>query len=185
MKVTTHFNRAVGELLRCQFVEQLTQGEGRRGHGGCLHVSQSDLFFGALQLPQAERHQQGQQQQRKQGEPPFEVESQSIHKDAVLERPFTGAPVYWQAVSKTGFFVLKVFIAIVMLLLVLSLVSSAYFLMIDQGDRTKRRTLHSLGVRLTLAVCLMGLIIYGVATGQLGHRNPWDGGPHGAAEGNQ
>ena len=64
-----------------------------------------------------------------------------------------------------------------MVLLVMSLVSGAYFLMIDQGDKTRRRTLNSLGVRLGLAISLMGLIIYGVASGQLGHRNPWDAGP--------
>ncbi|MEO1080860.1 MAG: DUF2909 domain-containing protein [Pseudomonadota bacterium] len=72
---------------------------------------------------------------------------------------------------------LKVLIVIIMVLLVLSLMSGAYFLMIDQGDKTKRRTLNSLGVRLGLAISLMGLIIYGVASGQLGHRNPWDAGP--------
>ncbi|MEM1189068.1 MAG: DUF2909 domain-containing protein [Pseudomonadota bacterium] len=72
---------------------------------------------------------------------------------------------------------LKVLIVIIMVLLVLSLMSGAYFLMIDQGDKTKRRTLNSLGVRLGLAISLMGLIIYGVASGQLGHRNPWDSGP--------
>ena len=38
------------------------------------------------------------------------------------------------------------------------------------------------GVRLGLAISLMGLIIYGVASGQLGHRNPWDAGPAAAAE---
>lgn len=84
-----------------------------------------------------------------------------------------------------GLSVLKFFIVLFMVLLVASLAGSAYFLMTDQGGRNKRRTLHTLGVRLTLAVGLMGLIIYGVATGQLGHRNPWDGGPQGAAEVNQ
>ena len=64
-----------------------------------------------------------------------------------------------------------------MLALVASLGSGFYFLMIDQGDRTKRRTFHSLGVRLSLAATLMGLIIFGVASGQLGNRNPWDAGP--------
>jgi hypothetical protein len=64
-----------------------------------------------------------------------------------------------------------------MLALVSSLGSGFYYLMIDQGDKNKRRTFHSLGVRLTLAAALMGVIIYGVATGQLGHRNPWDAGP--------
>ena len=72
---------------------------------------------------------------------------------------------------------LKAAIVLLMVALVASLGSGFYFLMIDQGDKTKRRTLHSLGVRLTLALALMGLIIYGVASGQLGNRNPWDAGP--------
>ena len=77
---------------------------------------------------------------------------------------------------------LKTLIVVFLAALVISLVSGAYFLMIDQGDRTRRRVLHSLGVRLGLAMGLMGLIVYGVATGQLGHRNPWDAGPQGSAE---
>lgn len=77
---------------------------------------------------------------------------------------------------------LKILIVVFMVLLVASLASGAYFLMIDQGDRNRRRTLNSLGVRLSLALCLMGLIVYGVASGQLGHRNPWDGGPRAAAD---
>jgi uncharacterized membrane protein len=77
--------------------------------------------------------------------------------------------------------VLKVIIVLFMIMLVGSLVSGAYFLMVDQGDKNKRRTFNSLGVRLGLAICLMGLIIFGVASGQLGNRNPWDSGPQGAA----
>ncbi|WOJ92497.1 DUF2909 domain-containing protein [Congregibacter variabilis] len=76
---------------------------------------------------------------------------------------------------------LKFLIVLFMIMLVGSLVSGAYFLMVDQGDKTKRRTLNSLGARLGLAIGLMSLIIYGVATGQLGHRNPWDSGPQGTA----
>jgi len=72
---------------------------------------------------------------------------------------------------------LKIAIVILMLALVASLGSGFYFLMVDQGDKTRRRTFHSLGVRLTLATLLIAVIIYGVATGQLGHRNPWDAGP--------
>ena len=64
-----------------------------------------------------------------------------------------------------------------MVALVASLASGAYFLLVDQGDKTKRRLLNSLGVRLGLALGLMSLIVYGVATGQLGHRNTWDAGP--------
>ena len=72
---------------------------------------------------------------------------------------------------------LKVAIVLLMLALVASLGSGFYFLMTDQGDKKQRRTFHSLGVRLALAASLMGVIIYGVATGQLGHSNPWDPGP--------
>ncbi|WP_439106609.1 DUF2909 domain-containing protein [Congregibacter sp.] len=75
---------------------------------------------------------------------------------------------------------LKFLILLFMVMLVGSLVSGAYFLMVDQGDKTSRRTLNSLGVRLGLALGLMSLIIFGIATGQLGHRNPWDNGPSGA-----
>ena len=77
---------------------------------------------------------------------------------------------------------LKILIVIFMVLLVASLASGAYFLMVDQGDKNRRRLLNTLGVRLGLAVGLMGLIIYGVASGQLGHRNPWDAGPNAGAE---
>ena len=69
---------------------------------------------------------------------------------------------------------LKAAIVVLMLALVASLGSGFYFLMLDQGDREKRRTFHSLGVRLGIATALMALIIYGVATGRLGHSNPWD-----------
>lgn len=76
---------------------------------------------------------------------------------------------------------LKALIVILLLALVASLGSGFYYLMIDQGDKNQRRTFHSLGVRLTLAAALMGVIVYGVATGQLGHSNPWDAGPGPAA----
>lgn len=72
---------------------------------------------------------------------------------------------------------LKIAIVLLMIALVASLGSGFYYLMTDQGDRNSRRTFHSLGVRLTLAIILVGLIVYGVASGQLGHRNPWDPGP--------
>lgn len=72
---------------------------------------------------------------------------------------------------------LKVAIVILMLALVASLGSGFYYLMIDQGDKNKRRLFHSLGARLALAAALIMVIVYGVATGQLGNRNPWDAGP--------
>ncbi|MCP5128388.1 MAG: twin transmembrane helix small protein [Pseudomonadales bacterium] len=78
--------------------------------------------------------------------------------------------------TQRRFPLLKAVIVLLMLALVASLGSGFYFLMKDQGDKTQRRTMHSLGVRLTLAICLVAVIVYGVATGQLGHGNPWDAG---------
>lgn len=72
---------------------------------------------------------------------------------------------------------LKAAIVALMLALVASLGSGFYFLMKDQGDKTKRRTFHSLGVRLSLAIALAALIVFGVASGQLGNPTPWDPGP--------
>lgn len=70
---------------------------------------------------------------------------------------------------------LKFLIVVLLLGLLASLFSGFYFLMIDQGDKEKRRTFHSLGVRLTLAVTLMILIIYGVASGRFKtHQAPWE-----------
>lgn len=71
---------------------------------------------------------------------------------------------------------LKTLIVIFMVALIISLGSGLYFLMIDQGDRGKKRVFTSLGARLALASGLITIVIYGVATGQLGHRNPWDAG---------
>ena len=55
---------------------------------------------------------------------------------------------------------LKALIVVLMVALVASLGSGFYYLMLDQGDKTRRRTFHSLGVRLTLAIALMSVIIY-------------------------
>lgn len=63
-----------------------------------------------------------------------------------------------------------------MLALVISLGSGLYFLMVDQGNLEKKRLFTSLGIRLGLATALIITIIFGVATGQLGNRNPWDAG---------
>ena len=72
---------------------------------------------------------------------------------------------------------LKIAIVVLVLALLVSLGSSFYFLMSDQGDKTKRRTFHSLGVRLGIAIALAALIVYSISTGKLGNRNPWDAGP--------
>ena len=72
---------------------------------------------------------------------------------------------------------LKITILVLVLALLVSLGSGFYFLMTDQGDKTKRRTLHSLGVRLGIGIALAAVVLYGIATRQLGNRNPWDAGP--------
>ncbi|MEH6569960.1 MAG: DUF2909 domain-containing protein [Halioglobus sp.] len=72
---------------------------------------------------------------------------------------------------------IKIAIMVLVLALLVSLGSGFYFLMTDQGNKTKRRTFHSLGVRLGIAIALAAVIVYSVASGQLGNRNPWDAGP--------
>lgn len=71
---------------------------------------------------------------------------------------------------------LKTLIILLMLALVISLGSGLYFLMVDQGNLEKKRLFTSLGIRLGLATALITTIIFGVATGQLGNKNPWDAG---------
>ncbi len=72
---------------------------------------------------------------------------------------------------------IKIAIIVLVVALVISLGSGFYFLMIDQGDKNKRGTLRSLGVRLAIGIALITVILYSIATGQLGNRNPWDEGP--------
>ena len=67
---------------------------------------------------------------------------------------------------------LKVAIVVLFFALIASLTSSFWYLLKDQGS--KRRTWHALSVRLLLAALLMGLLVYGVHTGQLGSKAPWD-----------
>ncbi len=67
---------------------------------------------------------------------------------------------------------LKVVIVFLFIALLISLISGFAFLMKDRG-RT-RRTWHSLTVRLILAALLMGFLFFGVFTGRLGSKAPWD-----------
>ena len=71
---------------------------------------------------------------------------------------------------------LKFLIVVLLLALIVSLASGFYFLMIDQGDPHKRRLLTSLGVRVSLAVSLMALVVFGVASGRLKSQAPWEQG---------
>ncbi len=67
---------------------------------------------------------------------------------------------------------LKTIIIILLIGLVISLGSGFVFLFKDVG--TTRRTLHSLGVRITLAAALMATTVYGFLSGQLEVGAPWD-----------
>jgi|TARA_B110000444_G_scaffold12751_1_gene10932 hypothetical protein len=69
---------------------------------------------------------------------------------------------------------LKTAIFIVIALILLSLVSSLFFLLKDQGTTESKRTVYGLGVRVSLGVVLIILITYGLYTGQLGNSVPWD-----------
>ena len=68
---------------------------------------------------------------------------------------------------------LKVLIVILFIAVLLSLSSALVFLLKDMGSSSKR-TLYSLGIRITLAGLLISCVFYGLATGQLGSSAPWD-----------
>ncbi len=72
---------------------------------------------------------------------------------------------------------IKIAIMVLLLALLISLGSGFYFLMKDQGDKTKRQTLRSMGIRLVIGIALAIVVVYSIATGQLGNRTPWDAGP--------
>lgn len=67
---------------------------------------------------------------------------------------------------------IKVVIVLLFIALVMSLFSGYVFLLKDKG--TTNRTWNSLTVRLVLAALLMGFLVYGLYTGKLGSRAPWD-----------
>lgn len=72
---------------------------------------------------------------------------------------------------------LKVIIIVLLIGVVASLVSGLFFLFKDSDRPQSRRTLHALGVRVTLAAALLSTIFYGLYTGQLrmGTNAPWHG----------
>ena len=67
---------------------------------------------------------------------------------------------------------LKIIIVVLFVALIISLFNGFFALMKDQGSTM--RTWNSLTVRLVLAVLLMACVFYGVYTGQLGSKAPWD-----------
>lgn len=70
---------------------------------------------------------------------------------------------------------LKTIIVVLLIGVLVSLFSGLVFLFKDTGKPDSRRTLHALGVRITLAAALLGTIFYGFYSGQLrlGSNAPW------------
>jgi len=70
---------------------------------------------------------------------------------------------------------LKVIILVLLIGVIASLMSGLFFLFKDSNKPESRRTLHALGVRITLAAALLSTIFYGLYTGQLrlGTNAPW------------
>jgi len=60
---------------------------------------------------------------------------------------------------------IKIMIVILLLAIVISLFSSLFFLVREQGKSF--RTVHALALRVILAILLVGLVIYALNTGQL------------------
>ncbi|MCR6653080.1 MAG: DUF2909 domain-containing protein [Cellvibrionaceae bacterium] len=69
---------------------------------------------------------------------------------------------------------LKILILILFIAVIISLTSGLIFLLKDMNVPESKRTLYALGIRLTLAVTLMATIAYGIQTGQLKNKAPWD-----------
>jgi len=69
---------------------------------------------------------------------------------------------------------LKLMIVLTFLALLASLGTGLVFLLRDRHTTASRRTWYSLTLRLSLAALLMGLVVYGLYTGQLRSQAPWD-----------
>ena len=70
---------------------------------------------------------------------------------------------------------LKTLIFIDVFLIMVSLGSGLYFLIVDQGKPESKRTVYSLGFRVALAAILIMLVTIGLITGELGNSVPWEG----------
>jgi len=68
---------------------------------------------------------------------------------------------------------IKVLVVILFIAVVASLSSGLIFLIKDMSASESKRSLYALGIRITLAASLMGVIAYGINSGQLGNTAPW------------
>lgn len=70
---------------------------------------------------------------------------------------------------------LKVTLVILFIAMLFSLSSGFVFLMKDVGVNESKRTLYALGVRVSIAVIFLSLIVYGFYSGILTNTAPWAG----------
>lgn len=71
----------------------------------------------------------------------------------------------------------KFFIIVLFIAVLISLTSALVFMLKDMNVPHSERMRYALGIRVTLALCLMGLIAYGLQTGKIRSTAPWDNMP--------
>jgi hypothetical protein len=67
---------------------------------------------------------------------------------------------------------LQVIIIVLLVAIVISLATGFVFFYKDKGR--SKRVMYALGVRVTLAILLMIVVLYGITTGQLTLQTPWN-----------
>ena len=72
---------------------------------------------------------------------------------------------------------LKVIIVLLLLGVIVSLFSGLVFLFKDSDTQGSKRTLYALGVRISLAVALLGTVSWGIYSGELRMNAPWHNRP--------
>jgi len=68
---------------------------------------------------------------------------------------------------------LKFIVFILLIAMIASLFTGFFFLIKDRSD-SRTRLVVALGIRISLATALIGTVTYGIMTGQLGSKAPWD-----------
>jgi hypothetical protein len=77
---------------------------------------------------------------------------------------------------------LKIVILILFVAVIISLTGGLIFLLKDMNVPESKRALYALGIRIALAATLMATIAYGIQTGQLKNKAPWDNLPKAQSE---
>jgi hypothetical protein len=67
---------------------------------------------------------------------------------------------------------LQVIIIVLLVAIVISLATGFVFFYKDKGR--SKRVMYALGARVTLAILLMIVVLYGITTGQLTLQTPWN-----------